>query len=141
MDALCGAGYEPAVSAPATGTDVIHRIASADLPEHGSLKFEYIGPGARPVEAFCVRHDGQPYAWVNSCPHWGIGLDMDDGVFWSDTGPYLVCQNHAALFRPDDGYCQSGPCFGGFLTKVPLTEEDGQVTFFRPKWPDEADWL
>lgn len=129
------------MSAPPAKDEVIHRIASDELPERGAVKFEYKGPGGKPVEVFCVRHNGAAYAWINSCPHWGIGLDMDDGVFWAQTGPYLVCQNHAALFRPDDGYCQSGPCFGGFLNPVPLDEDEGVVTLFRPAWPDPADWL
>lgn len=129
----------PDASAP---PDVVQRLSSDDVPERGSVKFEFTGPGGQTVEAFCVRYRGVLQAWVNSCPHWGVGLDLDDGVFWQDgDGPYLVCQNHAARFRPDDGYCESGPCFGGFLKPVPVEEADGVVTLFRPAWPDPADWL
>jgi len=121
--------------------DPIHRFPSAELPERGSIRFTYPGPGGPAVEAFAVRADGRVRAFVNACPHWGVGLDMDDGVFWTPDGLALLCRNHGALFRPEDGWCESGPCFGGSLRPIPVVEEDGEVRCSRPAWPDAADWL
>ena len=41
----------------------------------------------------------------------------------SDDGRYLLCHQHGALYRLDDGKCMVGPCAGEWLTAVPVTED------------------
>jgi nitrite reductase/ring-hydroxylating ferredoxin subunit len=43
------------------------------------------------------------------------------------TQQYLLCANHGALFRVEDGFCFRGPCRGQSLKKVQLLIEHGIV--------------
>jgi nitrite reductase/ring-hydroxylating ferredoxin subunit len=68
-------------------------------------------------------------AYVNSCPHIGSPLDWGPDKFISLDGYHIICGTHGALFRPEDGYCVSGPCAGDSLEAVPVTLVDGIVTY------------
>ena len=112
---------------------VIKILASSVVEEGGQVAFSFPGSEGRPLEAFCVRHQGTPYAYLNICPHWGVALDMEDGGFWASKTTHLLCKNHGALFRPDDGFCESGPCFGASLMALPAEEREGQILVYGPK--------
>ena len=94
------------------------------------------GPGVRfeldPVQhftpvGFVVRHCGTARAYVNRCPHAGTELDWNPGEFFDETGLYLTCSTHGALFEPGNGYCVAGPCRGAALEPLGIGERDGQV--------------
>ena len=75
--------------------------ASAELVDGGrGVRFE-LDPKAyfAPV-AFVVRHCGAVRAYVNHCPHAGTELDWNPGEFFDETGLYLICSTHGALFEP-----------------------------------------
>ena len=118
----------------------VHTIPSDEIPERGQVLFTFTDSEGHEVQAFCVRCAGRVYAYVNSCPHWRVGLDLDDGQVWDTARRYLECRNHGALFRAEDGYCESGPCFGGSLLAVPLEESAGEIRLYLPVFPD-ADLL
>ena len=94
------------------------------------------GPGVRfeldprehftPV-GFAVRHCGAVRAFVNRCPHAGTELDWNPGEFFDETGLYLICSTHGALFEPGTGNCVAGPCRGASLQPLGVGERDGQV--------------
>lgn len=44
-------------------------------------------------------------------------------------GFHLLCGTHGALFRPQDGYCVSGPCVGDSLEPVPISLVAEEVMF------------
>lgn len=65
--------------------------------------------------------------YVNACPHLGVPLDWLPGKFLSVDGRRIVCAMHGAEFRPEDGYCERGPCRGESLTQVPCEVRDGLI--------------
>jgi nitrite reductase/ring-hydroxylating ferredoxin subunit len=101
--------------------------ASGQLAETGSgVRFALVPPGGE-EKGFAVRHRGTVYAFVNRCPHLGTELDWQPGEFFEETGLYLVCSTHGAIFQPDTGFCVAGPCHGASLEPLQVREEDGQV--------------
>lgn len=76
---------------------------------------------------FVVRYDGQLHAYLNRCAHVPIELDWEKGVFFESGGLYIMCSTHGAIYVPETGFCAGGPCKGGRLRKIALTERDGNV--------------
>ena len=75
---------------------------------------------ARDTPCFVVACDGDVYAYVNSCPHRGTELDWQPGEVFEETGLYLMCATHGALFEPRSGLCVAGPCHGARLQSVAI---------------------
>jgi nitrite reductase/ring-hydroxylating ferredoxin subunit len=99
----------------------------SDLPEGGAgVRFEVDGVNGQ-LPAFAIRWHGRVHAYVNACPHQRSELDWTPGVFFDADSSYLVCATHGALFEPDSGYCVTGPCVGGALTKVGVEEDETRV--------------
>ncbi len=71
-----------------------------------------------------VRRGDDVFAYVNSCPHVGLPLDMRPGQFLNLEKTHILCTNHGALFDMENGSCLDGPCFGDSLGKIPLTRKD-----------------
>lgn len=91
---------------------------AAALGDGESVAFRFrVGEFVR--EGFILRVRGEVRAWLNSCPHWGVDLDLGDGRFWAPDLGYIYCKNHGALFRAEDGVCVAGPCAGLALTGFP----------------------
>jgi nitrite reductase/ring-hydroxylating ferredoxin subunit len=68
-------------------------------------------------------------AFANVCRHRALPLDLGAASPMSDDGRYLLCHQHGALYRLDDGKCFSGPCVGESLSAVAVTEdEDGALS-------------
>lgn len=100
---------------------------SAELAEGGDgVRFDLAGPEGG-VPAFAVRWHGAVCAYVNRCAHVPVELDWQPGRFFDDSGLYLICATHGALYNPDDGYCVAGPCRGGRLAPLPVVERDDAV--------------
>ncbi len=103
-------------------------ICSSDRLEEGGLgvRFEVTYAG-EPTPAFAVRFDGLCRAYLNQCAHIPVELDFQEGEFFDDSGLYLVCSTHGALYAPESGACMGGPCNGRGLTALKVVEMDGQV--------------
>jgi nitrite reductase/ring-hydroxylating ferredoxin subunit len=100
---------------------------SAALAEGGSgVRFELRSEGAE-AKGFAVRFNGRACAYVNRCPHLGTELDWQPGEFFEESGLYLVCSTHGAIFEPSTGFCVAGPCHGASLEPLQVRERDGQV--------------
>lgn len=89
-------------------------------------------PGSKGFEReegsiFLIRRGAEVTGYVNSCPHTGGPLDWIEGQFLDQSGQYIACATHGALFRPGDGHCIAGPCVGDRLTPLALTLRDGIV--------------
>ena len=74
-----------------------------------------------------IRRGETVEAYVNSCPHTGAPLDWREGRFLNADGTHILCANHGALFRIDDGVCVSGPCAGRVLQKIAVAVNQGSV--------------
>lgn len=72
-----------------------------------------------------VRRGDRAFVYVNSCPHIGAPLDFEPGKFLNLERTHILCTNHGALFRIDDGYCVSGPCAGKHLEAAPAVVRSG----------------
>lgn len=101
--------------------------STAALAESGpGVRFRLAAAGGE-VEAFAIRHRGAVSAFVNRCPHAGTELDWQPGEFFEESGLYLICSTHGALFEPNNGYCVAGPCRGASLQPIDIGERDGGV--------------
>ncbi|MGE4242799.1 Rieske (2Fe-2S) protein [Ramlibacter sp.] len=99
---------------------------SADLPDGGrAVPFDVVY-GGQTCQAFAVRWRGAPHAYLNRCAHVAMQMDYEPNRFFDDSGEWLLCASHGAVYRPDTGECGGGPCRGG-LVKIALSERDGVV--------------
>lgn len=106
------------------------RICSlADLEASGAKEFEFGNP--RQYWGFVVRVGdrvgGAVRGYVNACPHMGLPLNLSGDHFFDAEGKLLLCQMHGALFRPEDGFCVSGPCAGEALKRLEIAVRDDAV--------------
>lgn len=99
---------------------------ASDLIEGGrAVPFDVVY-GGETCRAFAVRFEGQPHAYLNRCSHVAMELDFQPDRFFDDSGQWLLCATHGAVYKPDTGECAGGPCRGG-LVKIALSERDGVV--------------
>lgn len=99
---------------------------SRDLVDGGpGVPFDVIY-GGQTCRAFAIRFQGQAYAYLNRCSHVAMELDFQPNRFFDDSGKFLICATHGALYAPDTGRCKGGPGRGGLIPIV-LSETDGVV--------------
>ena len=99
---------------------------SAELVDGGAaVSFDVVFAG-QACRAFAIRYQGRPHAYLNRCAHVAMELDWQPDRFFDDTGRWLLCSTHGAVYQPDTGACAGGPCRGG-LVKIDLTEREGVV--------------
>jgi nitrite reductase/ring-hydroxylating ferredoxin subunit len=111
---------------PSSENSIVPLCNSRDLIEGGkavSFDVNYAGQTCR---AFAVRFQGQPHAYLNRCSHVAMELDWQPDRFFDDTGRWLMCATHGAVYEPSTGECRGGPCRGG-LFKIELLELDGVI--------------
>jgi nitrite reductase/ring-hydroxylating ferredoxin subunit len=100
--------------------------ASAALQERGAaVPFQVLYRGFV-QSAFAIRFDGLAYAYLNRCAHMPMEMDFQPNQFFDSTAAWLICATHGALYAPQTGRCQSGPCRSG-LVKIELSEADGAL--------------
>ena len=105
----------------------LFKVAALDELQNGQSKKFNLKRKDRVTEAFIFKRDGKYFAYLNLCRHWSVGLDFNDNEFLSEDKQWLVCKNHGAVYNPESGICESGPCGGAGLYKVPLVEKNGLI--------------
>ncbi|HVM32530.1 MAG TPA: Rieske 2Fe-2S domain-containing protein [bacterium] len=112
------------------------KIAGLNELKDGQTKKFSLRRADRVTEAFLLRRGDDYHAYLNLCRHWMVGLDYDDNDFLTEDGRWVVCKSHGALYRSETGECESGPCNGAALYRVPVEKEGGAV------WAllDQVDW-
>ncbi|MGA0795208.1 MAG: Rieske (2Fe-2S) protein [Quisquiliibacterium sp.] len=90
------------------------------------VRFEVPGL-AGPRQAFVVRFDQSPRAFLNQCMHIPVELDWQPGRFFDLDGLYLVCATNGATYAPVEGLCVAGPCHGRSLISLPVAEFEERV--------------
>jgi nitrite reductase/ring-hydroxylating ferredoxin subunit len=70
---------------------------------------------------------GEWRAYKNVCPHRLVPLDFGGTSPMSDDRAFLLCNQHGALFRPSDGFCIEGPCYGDALTPLRIEGHGDEV--------------
>ncbi|MFW5331573.1 Rieske (2Fe-2S) protein [Hydrogenophaga sp. ZJX-1] len=99
---------------------------SRDLVDSGlAVSFDVVYAG-QTCRAFAIRYQGEAHAYLNRCAHVAMEMDWQQDRFFDDSGRWLICASHGAIYEPATGACRSGPCRGG-LIKIGLVECDGVV--------------
>lgn len=107
-------------------------ICDASLLADGGKGIRFpVTAGGEDASGFAVRYKGKVHAYVNRCAHVSIELDWNEGDFFDSSGAYLMCSTHGAMYVPDTGRCAGGPCRGGRLRPISVSEHDNQV-FWQP---------
>ncbi len=116
------------------GDPTLHALCqSRDLVDGGSaVPFDLMHAG-QTCRAFAIRYRGQAHAYLNRCAHVAMEMDWQPNQFFDDSGQWLLCATHGAVYEPDTGLCKGGPCRGG-LIKVELVEHGG-VVHWRSQYP------
>ncbi|MFT3763030.1 MAG: Rieske (2Fe-2S) protein [Pseudoxanthomonas sp.] len=100
-----------------------------DMPDGAARGFMPDGRGEDRL--FVVRRGPRVHAYLNSCPHNGVGLEYAKDRFLNADGSEIVCYVHGAHFAIEDGLCTFGPCHGEFLSALPVEVRDGEI---RVRW-------
>jgi nitrite reductase/ring-hydroxylating ferredoxin subunit len=103
------------------------RVSGAARLAHGKSQTFTFQRGKLPEEGFVLCWQGGLYAFANSCPHWSVDLDYGMGDFYDAELDRVVCKNHGALFHPQTGFCEWGPCTGHSLERFDLRSEGEDV--------------
>ena len=107
-------------------SDLTYICETDVLTDPGSYGFEVEHQGET-VEGFLVYHDGQFYAYRNSCPHTGAPLDWVEHQFLDADGALIQCAVHDARFYIDSGECVFGPCPGESLDRLAIMVEGDKL--------------
>jgi nitrite reductase/ring-hydroxylating ferredoxin subunit len=99
---------------------------SADLLDGGEAVPFDVNFGGQTCRAFAIRFQGNAHAYLNRCAHVAMEMDWQPNRFFDDSGQWLLCGTHGAVYQPGTGECAGGPCRGG-LIKIALTEQRGVV--------------
>ena len=100
---------------------------SGDVLESGrGVRFTVPRYG-REVPAFVIRFKGRVYGYFNECGHIPAELDWQPGLFFDDSGLYLICSIHGALYAPESGRCLGGRCQGKGLKPLRIREIEGYI--------------
>ncbi|GGY75153.1 Rieske iron-sulfur protein [Pseudoduganella plicata] len=103
-------------------------ICEAEAVVAGGLGMRFpVTAGGEDANAFVIRHGGAAYAYLNRCAHVPIELDWAPGEFFESSKMYLMCSTHGAVYIPSTGQCAGGPCRGGRLRPIAVTERDGKL--------------
>jgi len=89
--------------------------ALSDIPDPGGIAVTAAG-----ARLLLIRHGARVFAYQDRCPHMGISLLWPPRPFAVEGGRFLVCANHNAVFRAEDGVCVHGPCEGERLLPRPV---------------------
>ena len=103
--------------------------SSAVIEGGKGVRFAVTAGGAV-ATGFVVRFRGIVYGYLNRCAHVPIELDWAEGEFFESSGLYLMCATHGAIYAPESGRCEGGPCRGGKLRPIAVTEIDGRIGWF-----------
>jgi nitrite reductase/ring-hydroxylating ferredoxin subunit len=85
--------------------ELIPLCKARDLVDGGlAVSFDVVY-GGQTCRAFAIRWQGQVHAYLNRCAHVAMEMDWQPDRFFDDSGQWLLCGTHGAVYRPDTGAC------------------------------------
>lgn len=108
---------------PKAGTII---AAISDLAATGSKSLTF-KEGDSQLNLIVHQTDQGIKAYINSCPHARVPLNLFGDTFLDMSGTYLICQTHGARFDPETGECILGPCKGDFLTPIKIAVTNNKI--------------
>ncbi len=113
-------------------TEISIFVCDSTALEEGGRGVRFpVTAGGEDTTGFAIRYNGAVHAYLNRCAHVPIELDWTEGQFFESSGFYLMCSTHGAIYAPETGRCEGGPCRGGRLRPIMVLERDNQV-FWQP---------
>lgn len=113
-------------------SDTAILICEAAALEEGGAGIRFpVTAGGADATGFAIRYNGTAHAYLNRCAHVPIELDWTEGQFFESSGLFLMCSTHGAIYAPETGRCEGGPCRGGRLRPITIIEQDNQL-FWQP---------
>jgi naringenin degradation protein FdeD len=97
-----------------------------ELRATGCREFR-LGSEMWPLRCFVVKAGEHVHAYVNSCAHQQLPLNLLADRFLTHDGSMILCTAHGAIFEKSTGYCVAGPCAGRSLVAVPVQLVAGYV--------------
>lgn len=104
-----------------------HKVGSLDQFSNGGTGLVFNSLNTEGGIGFVVLFNNTPYAYKNSCPHTGAMLDWQRGDFFEESGKFLICSTHGAIFDPQSGVCVNGPCINQRLIRLPLELRNNDI--------------
>ncbi|MDP6603927.1 MAG: Rieske 2Fe-2S domain-containing protein [Rhodospirillales bacterium] len=96
-----------------------------DIEDGGSAALEAEIAG-QCESLIAVRRGRRVFLYRNTCPHQELPLDFTPGQFLDAERTHILCSNHGALFRIEDGVCVWGPCLDARLRPI-KTRVEGET--------------
>lgn len=113
-------------------TETAILVCDSTALEEGGVGVRFpVTAGGEDATGFAIRYNGIVHAYLNRCAHVPIELDWTEGQFFESSGFYLMCSTHGAIYAPETGKCEGGPCRGGRLRPIMVLERDNRV-FWQP---------
>lgn len=105
-----------------------HVLCRSDEIEIGRVKeFEFGESIKTRFRMFVYRSENDVLAYLNSCPHFQVPLNIHSGKLFSSDRTQFQCCQHYAKFDKTTGICTDGPCEGRSLTKIPIIETNEEI--------------
>ncbi|MCZ2721663.1 Rieske 2Fe-2S domain-containing protein [Marinomonas sp. 15G1-11] len=84
-------------------------------------------PTMGPISIMVIKQGTDFYAYINKCPHRDVKLASHQEDFFDESGTFIQCSEHGALFLPKTGECITGPCQFQSLETVAITIENEAI--------------
>lgn len=107
------------------------RVPGAASLRHGETRVFDL-PSKNGAQGFVIRYGQGFFAYLNQCQHWPVPLDIGDGDFYYEAIDRIRCKTHGAIYHPETGKCEAGPCAFGRLDAFPLVVQGEDVVVTVP---------
>ena len=108
------------------------RLQGCASLKHGETRVFDVPSKYAGLQGFAIRYGEKFYAYLNQCQHWPIPLDMGDADFYSDIIDRIRCKTHGAVYHPETGECEAGPCGRARLDAFPVTRDGDDLVVVVP---------
>ncbi len=106
---------------------MIIRLPGAASLQHGETRVFDVPSRYGGLQGFAIRFGAGTFAYLNQCRHWSVPLDIGDEDFYHEAIDRIRCKNHGAIYHPETGVCEAGPCVHARLDSFPVILQGGDL--------------